>query len=889
MSWGLIAFITVVAATQPGISQAPATHASATIHPTYPLLDDQGRSVLESSGPVSPIATCGACHDTRFIETHSAHADAGFSALGTPGSAPSGRAWDTSTGIFGRWYPLTYRYLSPLSDSIIDLSTADWIRFYGRRHVGGGPAVYTRDRGRLVDLDASGGSDAETTAYDPVSQRRVSWEWRRSGVVELNCFLCHIANPDNAARIAELEAGAFGWASTATLSTTGLVSKHPSGWRWNPAGFDAQGHVRTELLSVRESTNDNCALCHGLVHGEPDVPVLLKGCVPDYWTTMTTGQIISPQRVAESGMNIRGKTTLTRAWDVHAERLVDCVDCHYSRNNPVYWDARDPGRPAHLRFEARRMSLGAYLHRPSHRLANSPSDPVGEGAASFEGCTGCHDARRAHRDLPYAARHEQVLACNACHVPRLFAPAREMLDWTVLTPDRKPRTVCRGVSSPFADASVLVEGYEPVLLPARQSDGRERLAPHNLVGTWFWVAGAPERPVRLDDLSAAYFDGDGYHPDIVALLDGNRDGAVDPGELVLDSAAKIERISSRLRALGLQDPRIVAELQPFAIHHGVAAKGWATEDCAACHHPQSRIDRPFTVGRGTPGDVRPMLAGGTGVRLAGQVRAEDGRIDYRPRSTAAGLYVLGHDSHPLSDAVGVIAVAGVLFGVAGHGALRLRVARKMPRHHGIARAVYMYTAYERFWHWLQALTIIALIVTGLEIHLPGTVRLLGFRAAVRTHTIVAAVVVVNAFLALFHHLAGGQIRQYFPEPHGFFDQAIRQARYYLIGIFRHEPHPFVKIPERKLNPLQQITYLALLNILLPLQIATGILMWGAERWPVVDGMLGGLRTLAPIHAVGAWLFLAFLIAHIYLTTTGHTVLSNIKAMLTGWENIDDVA
>lgn len=866
-----------------------AARGGSAIHPTFPLLDEQGRNVLRSAGPVSPMTTCGACHDARFIEAHSGHADAGLASLGDPGTAPSGRPWDTGTGIFGRWYPLPYRYLSPPGDSVIDLGTADWIRFYGRRHVGGGPAVRSRVGTPLAELDTTGGPAAETTAFDSTAHRRIPWEWRRSGAVELNCFLCHVPDPDNGARIAALEAGAFRWASTATLSATGVVTGNESGWRWNSAAFDAQGHVRPTLLSVQEPTNDNCALCHGLVHGQADVPVLLKGCAPEYWTTMTTGQIISPQRVAESGMNIRGKTTLTRSWDVHAERLVDCVDCHYSRNNPVYWDAPDPGRPPHLRFEARRMSLGAYLHRPSHRFANSPSDPVGEAGVSAEGCTGCHDARRAHRDLPYAARHERALACNACHVPRLFAPTREMLDWTVLTPDRMPRSLCRGVASPAPDAGVLVDGYEPVLLPARQRDGKERLTPSNMIGIWFWVAGTPPRPVRLDDLAAAYLDGHTYHPEIIALLDADGDGAVDPDELVLDSDEKIAAIRARLIERGLDDPRIEAELQPFAIYHGVAAAGWATEDCATCHHPESRLDRLFTVGRRAPGGVLPRLPGGVGVRLAGELRAESGRIEYYPRSKAAGLYVLGHDRHPVSDALGITVMVGVSLGVAGHGALRIRAARKATRHGGTSRSVYMYTAYERFWHWLQALTIIALIVTGLQIHFPGSIRLFGFRAAVHAHTIVAAVVLVNAFLALFYHLAGGQIRQYLPQPHGFFDQAIRQARYYLVGIFRHEPHPFAKVPQRKLNPLQQITYLALLNLLLPLQIATGILMWGAERWPLVDEALGGLGTLAPIHAAGAWLFSAFLIAHLYLTTTGHTPLSNIRAMLTGWDDVDDAA
>ncbi len=75
-------------------------------------------------------------------------------------------------------------------------------------------------------------------------------------------------------------------------------------------------------------------------------------------------------------------------------------------------------------------------------------------------------------------------------------------------------------------------------------------------------------------------------------------------------------------------------------------------------------------------------------------------------------------------------------------------------------------------------------------------------------------------------------------------------------------------PRRKLNPLQKITYLLLLNILLPFQIVTGVLMWGADRWPGTFARIGGLWVLGPAHTLGSYLFLAFLIGHIYLSTTG---------------------
>ncbi len=50
--------------------------------------------------------------------------------------------------------------------------------------------------------------------------------------------------------------------------------------------------------------------------------------------------------------------------------------------------------------------------------------------------------------------------------------------------------------------------------------------------------------------------------------------------------------------------------------------------------------------------------------------------------------------------------------------------------------------------------------------------------------------------------------------------------------------------------------------------------------------LGGLNKIAILHTLGAFILLAFVIAHVYLTTTGDKPLTSIKAMLTGWEVLD---
>jgi len=203
------------------------------------------------------------------------------------------------------------------------------------------------------------------------------------------------------------------------------------------------------------------------------------------------------------------------------------------------------------------------------------------------------------------------------------------------------------------------------------------------------------------------------------------------------------------------------------------------------------------------------------------------------------------------------------------------------------RRVEIYSAFERVWHWLQALTILLLLTTGLEIHAPAEIHMLGFGRATWVHEALALFTIANAFLALFYHLATGAIRQFFPRPRDFFSLAIVQLAYYTRGIFSGAPHPFVHEPGSKLNVLQQVTYLVVLNLVLPLQVATGVLMWKAREWAGLTNSLGGLHAVATLHVLCAWIFAAFVVMHIYLTTTGRTPLAHMRAMVLGWEELEE--
>ena len=199
----------------------------------------------------------------------------------------------------------------------------------------------------------------------------------------------------------------------------------------------------------------------------------------------------------------------------------------------------------------------------------------------------------------------------------------------------------------------------------------------------------------------------------------------------------------------------------------------------------------------------------------------------------------------------------------------------------------MYDAYERLWHWLQASAILMLLFTGLIIHKPQFFGMFSFSYVVGVHNVLGFILLINAALALFYNLASGEIRQYLPEPRDFFARSFAQAMYYSRGIFAGKPHPLEKTKAHKLNPLQQITYLGILNVLLPVQVITGVLIWGLQEWPAIAEQLGGFQILALVHTLAAWAFAAFIVMHVYLTTTGHTPTAGIQSMIGGYDEVEE--
>jgi thiosulfate reductase cytochrome b subunit len=195
------------------------------------------------------------------------------------------------------------------------------------------------------------------------------------------------------------------------------------------------------------------------------------------------------------------------------------------------------------------------------------------------------------------------------------------------------------------------------------------------------------------------------------------------------------------------------------------------------------------------------------------------------------------------------------------------------------KQVYLYHRYERFWHWAQALLIITLMITGFEVH--GSYNLLGFRTAMQIHNIAAFLLIGLVLLTIFWHFVTGEWRQFVPTNRNL----SAMIGYYLRGIFTGAPHPEQPTPISKLNPLQRLSYLAFKLLIFPVMATSGLLYFFYGSWEAI-GLNWSLAPVAWIHTAGAFLLVAFLILHVYMTTTGRTLTSNIKAMFTGSKLIE---
>lgn len=190
------------------------------LHPKIPLLDEQGNHVLQSGKAYSPKKTCegGGCHDYEKIG-HSYHIEFGRDETDDNYGKKVGLPHLVSPGWFGGYNCMSGNSPSMLSkkdngkaNDFMDYGSVDFLKGCSSCHMGGGFAEKDRDGIRYDQKpeasikpfdgdyytvkstgaghgDHGGGmSGTVGNGFDTIVER---WDWKKSGVVEIDCVSCH--------------------------------------------------------------------------------------------------------------------------------------------------------------------------------------------------------------------------------------------------------------------------------------------------------------------------------------------------------------------------------------------------------------------------------------------------------------------------------------------------------------------------------------------------------------------------------------------------------------------------------------------------------------------------------------------------------------------------
>ncbi len=203
--------------------------------------------------------------------------------------------------------------------------------------------------------------------------------------------------------------------------------------------------------------------------------------------------------------------------------------------------------------------------------------------------------------------------------------------------------------------------------------------------------------------------------------------------------------------------------------------------------------------------------------------------------------------------------------------------------------MYLHPLPLRIWHWINALGMVTLALTGIQIRYVGMIDVLSFHTAVVVHNYTGFVIIANFCLWLLFHLFTDQARNYHSElsPTKLFKGSLDQLIYYGYGMFKGQPNPYRITEYHKFNPLQALTYQFVMFIWVPIQMLTGLLLWDVTRFgPIVD-FVGGVRVVDTVHVLIFTVIVLYIPLHAYLATLGHTPTEHIKAMITGYEDVED--
>jgi thiosulfate reductase cytochrome b subunit len=203
------------------------------------------------------------------------------------------------------------------------------------------------------------------------------------------------------------------------------------------------------------------------------------------------------------------------------------------------------------------------------------------------------------------------------------------------------------------------------------------------------------------------------------------------------------------------------------------------------------------------------------------------------------------------------------------------------------KRIYLHPLPLRIWHWVNALAVILLLATGIQFRVPGIASLWPHSPSLGMHKWAGITMTALWVFWLAYGLATGHVLRHYAVRREDLVGISGQMKFYLVSIFRGEKNPFRPSPEAKYHALQRLAYGSMMGIVAPFMVATGLFFVSGFR---IGGRLLPFETIKAIdafHVTGLYVFALFLVVHVYMATTGPTVLTHIKAMITGFEEEPD--
>lgn len=217
-------------------------------------------------------------------------------------------------------------------------------------------------------------------------------------------------------------------------------------------------------------------------------------------------------------------------------------------------------------------------------------------------------------------------------------------------------------------------------------------------------------------------------------------------------------------------------------------------------------------------------------------------------------------------------------------------------------SVYVYEAPVRLWHWINALAILVLCITGYLIGSPPPTMIIAeathqfvFGYIRFAHFAAGMIMTVGFFGRIYWAFVGNShARQMFKLPllnAKWWAEVWGEAKWYMF--LEKKPKKYVGH-----NPLAQIAMFFFMTVGMTFMILTGFALYseGAGRDGILDTLfgplldfVGGSQMMHQIHHLGMWAIVVFIIIHIYAAVREDIMSrqSMVSTMISGTRTFKD--